>query len=575
MKFDENGKISGIFETIADALEFLGENPFKVRAYRNASAQLMELDKSIFEVFKEDSHEKVEGIGKDLEQKIKEFIQNKRVAYLDELIEKVPYTLFKLKDIRGLGPKTIYKMFEKYRVRTLEDIKKLVFENDELKDISLLEKSIKKIREGILIYEEGIKRFPLGVVLPIAIGLVEKVKEIEGVEIVEIAGSTRRGKETVGDLDILICTQNNSYVAGKLTKIPHKQLLAKGDTKVSLVLNNNLQVDFRLIDKSSFGAALQYFTGSKEHNVKVREIAIRKGYKLNEYGLFLNDQKTNAQTEEDIYKALGLCYFKPTLREDRGEIEACLSNQLPQVVELEDIKGDLHVHSKSSDGLMSYEEIINEAIKRNYEYIAITDHSKSSYVAGGLSIERLYEQLNEIDKLRIKYKNIQILSGSEVDIKQDGTLDFPDYVLKDLDVVIASIHQGFSNPEDINTKRIIDAMQNPHVNIIGHPTGRLIGQRTPYDLNIESIIQVALRNNVALEINSFYLRLDLNDEHARLAHKAGAKIAINTDTHTKNNFDHLMFGILTAQRAWITRDNCINSYPFEKLIKFLKKRLLV
>ncbi len=464
-------------------------------------------------------------------------------------------------------------MFERYRVRTLEDIKKLVFENDELKDISLLEKSIKKIREGIELYEQGQSRFPLGVALPIAKNLVDLVFNINNVIKVEIAGSLRRGKETVGDIDILICTQDFKNVSKSLTTIPHRQLIAAGETKVSLLLSNNIQVDFRLIDEKSFPAALQYFTGSKEHNVKLRDIAIKKGYKLNEYGLFLGNERVELTSEEDIYSMLGLCFIKPPLRENKGEIEACFSQNLPDVVELSDIKGDLHVHSNYSDGLMSLEEIVQEAINRKYEYIAITDHSQSSYVASGLSVERLYEQLNEIDKLKAKYKGqINILAGSEVDIKQNGELDFDDSVLKDLDIVIASIHQGFNNSKDTNTKRIISAIENPYVNIIAHPTGRLIGQRQPYELDIYAIVEKAAKYNTALEINSFYLRLDLNDEHCRIAKQAGAKLCINTDTHTKNNLDYMIYGVLTAQRGWLEKKDIINTLSFLELKQFLKKR---
>ncbi len=573
MSCDENEKIASIFETIADALEFLNENAFKIRAYRNAVQSIRDLNESIIDIYAMPKPKKIEGIGKDLEQKIKEYIQTKKVAFLDELLEKIPYTLFKLKDIRGLGPRTLYKMFERYRVRTLEDVKKLVFENDELKDISLLEKSIKKIREGIELYEQGQSRISIGVALPIAKNLVDLVYKIDNVIKVEIAGSLRRGKETVGDIDILICTQDFKNVSQSLTNIAHRQLIAAGETKVSLLLSNNIQVDFRLIDEKSFPAALQYFTGSKEHNVKLRDIAIKKGYKLNEYGLFANNEMVEVKSEEDIYSTLGLCYIKPTLRENKGEIEACFSHSLPDVVELSDIRGDLHVHSHYSDGLMSLEEIVQEAINRKYEYIAITDHSQSSYVASGLSVERLYEQLNQIDKLKAKYKGqINILAGSEVDIKQNGELDFDDNVLKDLDIVIASIHQGFNNSKDTNTMRMISAIENPYVNIIGHPTGRLIGQRQPYELDIYAIVEKAAKYNTALEVNSFYLRLDLNDEYCRIAKQAGAKLCINTDTHTKNNLDYMIYGVLTAQRGWVEKKDVINTLSFLELKQFLKKR---
>jgi DNA polymerase (family 10) len=377
----------------------------------------------------------------------------------------------------------------------------------------------------------------------------------------------------VGDLDILCVAENGTKVIDTFTRFNEvKIILAKGSTKGSVVLENNLQVDLRVVEKESCGAALQYFTGSKAHNVHLRKIAKQREIKINEYGVFKGEKRIGGKDEKDIYGALDMVWVPPVLREDRGEIEKATEKKLPKLISLSDIKGDLHIHSEWSDGVLSIEEIVKEAINRKYEYVAITDHSPSSRIANGLSVERLYDKLEEIDKLRQKFKGkITILSGSEVDIKNDGSLDYSDDVLNDLDVVLAAIHAGFKQDEPIITGRIVDALSNRYVHILAHPTGRMIGIREPYKVNMEKILETAKKYNKILEINAQIMRLDLNDIYTREAVKEGIKLSIATDTHHVENFDYMKFGIYTAQRGWVEKKDVINTYLLPKLKMFLKK----
>jgi DNA polymerase (family 10) len=432
---------------------------------------------------------------------------------------------------------------------------------------------LENLRQGIELYEQGLKRCLLGVALPIAENLCEQVRKLPTVSQVELAGSSRRRKETVGDLDILCVAENGTRVIDAFTRFDEvKIILAKGSTKGSVILENNLQVDLRVIEKKSYGAALQYFTGSKAHNVHLRRIAKQREIKINEYGVFRGEKRIGGEDEKDIYQALDMVWIPPVLREDRGEIEKATEKKLPKLVSVSDIKGDLHVHSKWSDGVLSIEEVVQEAIRRKYEYIAITDHSPSSRIANGLSIERLYDMLEEIDKLRQKFKGkINILSGSEVDIKNDGSLDYPDDVLKDLDIVLVAVHTGFKQDESKITGRIVDALSNRYVHILVHPTGRMMGVREPYKVNMERMFETAKKHNKCLEINAQIMRLDLKDIYVREAIRRGIKLSIATDTHHPGNFDYMKFGIYTAQKGWAETKDIINTYPLPKLMMLLKK----
>lgn len=573
MKKNVNTEISNIFERIANILEFKGENIFRVVAYRKAARSIRELTSPLSKIMEEERLTEIAGVGKDLATYIEEYIEKGKIALYEQLKQEVSEELIDLSNIRGLGPKTLRKLYNAYNIGNLQDLKELIKDKEELPEVGLRKKSLENLRQGIELYEQGLKRFLLGVALPIAENLCEKVRKLPTVSQVELAGSSRRRKETVGDLDILCVAENGTRVIDAFTRFDEvKIILAKGSTKGSVILENNLQVDLRVIEKKSYGAALQYFTGSKAHNVHLRRIAKQREIKINEYGVFRGEKRIGGEDEKDIYQALDMVWIPPVLREDRGEIEKATEKKLPKLVSISDIKGDLHVHSKWSDGVLSIEEVVQEAIRRKYEYIAITDHSPSSRIANGLSIERLYDMLEEIDKLRQKFKGkINILSGSEVDIKNDGSLDYPDDVLKDLDIVLVAVHTGFKQDESKITGRIVDALSNRYVHILVHPTGRMIGVREPYKVNMERMFETAKKHNKCLEINAQIMRLDLKDIYVREAIRRGIKLSIATDTHHPGNFDYMKFGIYTAQKGWAETKDIINTYPLPKLMMFLKK----
>ncbi|MCD6130303.1 MAG: DNA polymerase/3'-5' exonuclease PolX [Deltaproteobacteria bacterium] len=573
MKNNVNTEISNIFERIANILEFKGENIFRVVAYRKAARSIRELTSPLSKIMEEERLTEIAGVGKDLATYIEEYIKKGKIVLYEQLKQEVSEELIDLSNIQGLGPKTLRKLYNAYNIGNLQDLKELIKDKEELPEVGLRKKSLENLRQGIELYEQGLKRFLLGVALPIAENLCEKVRKLPTTSQVELAGSSRRRKETVGDLDILCVAENGTRVIDAFTRFDEvKIILAKGSTKGSVILENNLQVDLRVIEKKSYGAALQYFTGSKAHNVHLRRIAKQREIKINEYGVFRGEKRIGGEDEKDIYQALDMVWIPPVLREDRGEIEKATEKKLPKLVSISDIKGDLHVHSKWSDGVLSIEEVVQEAIRRKYEYIAITDHSPSSRIANGLSIERLYDKLEEIDKLRQKFRGkINILSGSEVDIKNDGSLDYPDDVLKDLDIVLVAIHTGFKQDESKITGRIVDALSNRYVHILVHPTGRMIGVREPYKVNMEKIFETAKKHNKCLEINAQIMRLDLNDIYVKEAIRRGIKLSIATDTHHPENFDYMKFGIYTAQRGWVEAKDVINTYPLPKLTMFLEK----
>jgi DNA polymerase (family 10) len=567
----KNVEIADIFERIADSLDILEENPFKIRAYRNASRNLRELAEDVKDITERDELSKIPGIGKDLAEKIREYIANGRIKYYEELNEKVPRELVELLAIQGLGPKMLSKLFKELKVKALADLEREIRGEEILKIHGMGKKKIEDIKRGIQIFKESKKRVNLGIALPIAEEIVNEVNKIPGSEKTVFAGSLRRMRETIGDIDILTQSDDGKRVIESFTKMPFvKNILASGDTKGSVISRNGIQVDLRVVGPESYGAALQYFTGSQAHNVKVRTIAVKKGLKINEYGLFHGDKKIAGETEADVYKKLGLPFIPPEMREDRGEIEAALEGRLPTLLELEDIKGDLHVHTNWSDGYGSIEEMALTAKKLGYEYIAVTDHSPSSRIANGLSIERLYEKKEELESVRKKVKGIRILMGSEVDILGDGSLDYPDSVLRDLDVVIVSVHSGFKMERAKMTKRIANALKNPFVHILAHPTGRLIGERDPYDVDLEEVFKTAKEFGKAIEVNSHYLRLDLKDINIRKAIDMDTKLVITTDSHHPNQLTLMRLGVATARRGWAVKRDIINTMGFKELSNFLK-----
>jgi DNA polymerase (family X) len=566
-----NTEIADIFDRIADSLDILEENPFKIRAYRNASRNLRELAEDVKDITEREELSKIPGIGKDLAEKIREYIANGKIKYYEELNKKVPRELVDLLAIRGLGPKMLSKLFKELSVKALADLEREIYSEEILKLHGMGKKKIEDIKRGIQTFKESKKRVNLGVALPIAEEIVNGVDKIPGAEKTIFAGSLRRMRETIGDIDILTQSDDGKRVIESFTKMPFvKNILASGDTKGSVISRNGIQVDLRVVGLESYGAALQYFTGSQAHNVKVRTIAVKKGFKINEYGLFHGNKKIAGETEAHVYEKLGLPLIPPEMREDRGEVEAALGGKLPTLLEVHDIKGDLHVHSNWSDGKGSIEEMALMAKRSGYEYIAITDHSLSARIANGLSIERLYEKKEELESVCKKVKGIRILMGSEVDILGDGSLDYPDTVLRDLDVVIAAVHSGFKMERAKMTKRITNALKNPFVHVLAHPTGRLIGERDPYDVDLDEVFKTAKQFGKAIEVNSHYLRLDLKDINIRKAIDMGIKLVISTDSHNTDQLTLMRLGVATARRGWAVKRDIINTMGFKELSNFLK-----
>jgi DNA polymerase (family 10) len=568
----KNREIAEIFDRIADILDLLEENPFRIRAYRNAARSISDLSSDIEDMARRDELSKIPGVGSDLAGKIKEYIEHGKIRDYEELKKKVPDGLVELLGIQGLGPKTLSKLNKELGIKNLDDLRAALDGEEILKLRGMGEKKVQDIKRGIEIFQQSTERILLGIALPLAEEIIEEISKIPGTEGTIAAGSLRRMRETIGDIDILTMADDGEKVVKAFTQLTLvKNVLAAGDTKGSIITKDGIQVDLRVVAPESYGAALQYFTGSKAHNVKLRTIALRKGFKINEYGLFRGEERVAGETEEEIYKILGMPWIPPEIREDNGEIEAALNKTLPDLVELDDIKGDLQMHSKWSDGKTGIEEMALRAKELGYQYIAITDHSPSSRIARGLSIERLYEEKKEVEQINKKLKGIRILMGAEVDIKSDGSLDYPDEVLKDLDMVLVSVHSGFKMDRNSMTKRITTALKNPLVHILGHPTGRLIGERDPYEVDIDEVIKTAKAYGKAIEVNASYFRLDLNDINARKAADSGVKIVISTDAHHPDQLYAMRFGVGTARRGWVEKKDVINSLGLNQLMGWLNK----
>jgi DNA polymerase (family 10) len=570
----KNQEIAKIFNDIADLLEIKGENPFRIRAYRRAAQNIEGLVKDVAEIPKNELM-KIPGIGQDLAGKIEEYVRTGTLQSYEDLKKEVPKDLSTLLSVPSLGPKTAKLLFEKLNVKDIETLERFAREHKLIGLPGIKEKTEENILKGIEMLKRGLERQPLGKVLPIANDILEQLRKKAPIKKLNVAGSIRRWKETIKDIDILATAENPKEVMKAFVHLPHvKEILMQGPTKSSVIIHEGLQVDLRVVEEESFGAALAYFTGSKAHNIRLREMAVKAGLKINEYGIFRekDNKKLGGKEEVDVYSILGLPFIPPELREDAGEIEAALAGRLPKLVELIDIKGDLHVHSKWSDGSHDFEELIKEARKRGYGYIAITDHSKGLGIARGLTAERLLEQKKQIDALNRRIKGFRLLAGIEVDIRSDGQLDLPDDVLKRMDIVVASIHSGFKQSREQLTKRLVSAMKKPYVSIIAHPTGRLIGERDSYDVDINEILKVAKETGTAVEINAYPLRLDLNDVHARMAKEMGIPLVICTDTHLVNHFDYMIYGVSIAKRGWLEKKDILNTLSHSSLIKALKKR---
>ncbi len=566
----KNQEIAKILYEIADLLEIEGVE-FKPRAYRRAAQNIESLSVDIEELYKKGQLDKIPGVGKSIAEKIKEYLETGKVRKLEELRKKIPVDIESLSAVEGLGPRMIKTLYEKLGVKNLDDLERVCKERRLRRLKGFGEKLERKILENIqLVKQRQQQRFLLGFVLPEANAIVEELKPY--VKKISLAGSIRRRKETIGDVDILAVADEPEYVMDLFTGMKRvEKVLAKGKTKSSVRLYGGIQVDLRIVEEESFGSALQYFTGSKEHNIEVRKIAIKHGYKLNEYGLFKGEKKIAGKDEEEVYKALGMQWIPPELRENRGEIEAALNGSLPKLVEYEDVKGDLQMHTKWSDGANTIEEMVQEAKKLGHKFIAITDHVGSLKIAGGMDEEDVKEQAKEIEKIREKYDDIYIFHGVEANIMKDGSLDVSNSLLKEVDLVLASVHSAFRMDEKEMTKRVIKAIEHEYVDIIAHPTCRIIQKREPIKLDIEKVFEAAKENDVIMEINAYPDRLDLNDIHTKMAIEMGIKISIGTDAHSKEHLKFYELGVAVARRGWAEKKDIINTYNIEELRKLFQK----
>ncbi len=568
----KNHEVAELLNDIADLLE-IQDVPFKPRAFRKAAFVIDGLSEDIEEIWKKGKLDDIPSVGEGIAKKISDFLEHGKSSYLEKLKKQVPVDMEDLGRVAGLGPKTILKLYNKLNVKNMKDLEKAAKQH-KIQNIEGLGAAVEEnILKSIEFAKLSGQRFLLGTALDIADSIKSKLKKLNYVNKVEIAGSLRRMKETIGDLDILVTSKNPAKVMDFFTKMKDvEDVLAKGHTKSMVRLNEGLQADLRVISEKNYGAALLYFTGSKQHNIALRKIAIKKKMKLSEYGLF--NRKTNkmiaGKTEEECYKKLGLRYIEPEIREEEGEIEAAFKGKLPKLINYNDFKGDLQMHTRWSDGNNSIMEMALAAKKLGHEYICITDHSGNLRIANALDENRILKQIKEIDKANKKLKNFKILKGTEVNIDADGNLDMKNNVLKELDVVIAAIHSGFKNSKEKITKRLVKAMSNEHVDIIGHPFGRLINDRPPYEMDFDGVLEKAKQTKTILEINAFPDRLDLNDVHVRKAINAKVKLSIGTDSHDSEQLRYYKLGIATARRGWAEKKDIINTCSIKEMLRLLK-----
>ena len=582
-----NHDLSELFQKMAAVMDLKGQSAFKSIAFTRVSRVLHDLTVDVRKLHEDGKLKDVEGVGDSSRRIIEEVIRTGRSTDYDELIASVPAGLLPMLNIPGLGPKTVALLWKERGVTSTAELLEAITAGqlDGLKGVGA--KKIESIRQGIALLERSAGRIGIGEALPIATALLDRVKALPNVKRADIAGSLRRRQETIGDVDLVCCTTDDgSAVLAAFATFPEvDRVLVHGATKVSVLTPTGLQVDLRVVPVENYGAALLYFTGNKDHGKKIRGLALDAGLTLNEWGLYtLADHEAAekqtghapklkplaSRTEADVYKKLNMQYVEPELREDRGEVEAALANQLPQLIELADIKGDLHTHTTASDGTNSIDEMAEAAIARGYAFLGITDHSKTQTVARGLTADRLLKHVEAIHRAAERYKGkIRLLAGCEVDILADGTLDFPDEVLAELDFVVASPHISLKQDEQKATDRLKRAIENRYVTIIGHPTGRLIGQRDGLPVRFDQLFPLAAANGTAMEINAGYPRLDLNEANARAAVAAGVKLSINTDAHSTAGLAGLEYGINVARRAWVTKRDVINCLTVAQLEAFI------
>ena len=568
-----NTEIADAFNEIADLLEIEGANQFRVRAYRDAARTISGLPRNVREMVANDEDlTELSGIGEDLAGKIKTLVETGHLNQLEELRERTPPALADMLQIEGLGPKRVQTIYHELDVTDLEELEQAA-EAGRIQTLDGLgPKTEQKVLDELRRKREKEERTRLDVAEQLVEPLLDYLRGIEGVQRVTVAGSYRRRKETVGDIDILVISDAGEATIDAFVDYEDvEQIVSQGETKSTVVLRSDLQVDVRVVGEESYGAALLYFTGSKAHNIALRDMAMDRDLKVNEYGVFRGDERITGETEEEIYELFDLPYIPPELREDRGELEAARDDALPSLLTPDDIRGDLQMHTTASDADSTLREMVEGAQALGYEYIAITDHSAYVGVVTGLDADDLMKQIEKIDQLNDELDDFRVLKGMEVDIMEDGSLDLPDEALENLDVVVGSIHTKFDLPGEQQTERIIRAMDNPHFNILGHPTGRHIGKRPPYDVDLERVMGAALERGCFLEINASPERLDLNDVYAKLAKEMGLNLVISTDAHHVNGLSNMKYGVWQARRGWLEPDDVLNTRSWQDLLDILKR----
>lgn len=569
----ENQEFANIFWDMAEFLELKEDNPFKIRAYRKVAQNIESLSKSIDEIYAQGGISallKIPGIGEHIAKKIEEQIKTGKISAYQKLLKAFPKGFLDLVNIQGMGPKTALLLYKKFKIDSPAKLEKAA-KAGKLQGVpGMGVKKEENILRGIDLKKKSRGRFLLDDATAHAELIVEQLKKLKEVKKILPCGSLRRGKETVGDIDILVVSDKPTKIMDTFTKLSAvKDILAKGSTKSSVILKNNMQADLRVVEEKSFGAAAHYFTGCKAHNIHIRKLAQQKGWKVSEYGIFRGNTQIGGTKEEEMFSKFGFQYIPPELREASGEFEAAKAGKIPKLIEEKNIKGDLHLHTRATDGANTIEQMALAAKALGYEYIAITDHTESTRIAGGLTEKEVLAHIKKIKAANKKIKGIEILAGAEVDILPDGKLDYPDEILKQMDIVIAAIHSRFKTPKQEMTQRITKALENKYVNILAHPTGRLINEREAYEVDMEKVLQAAKKNNVAIELNTHPKRLDLTDVNCRRAKELGVKIVINTDAHSIDQLELMKYGVITARRGWLEAKNVINTLPLAKLRKLL------
>lgn len=570
-----NADIADIFDEIADYLEIDGENPFRIRAYRNAARSVRGLGPELKDmVARKEDLTRLPGIGKELAAKIVEISETGSVRALKKLQDKIPAEVRRMLKIPNLGPKRVRNLYRDLKLQSLEQLLQAAKDGQIRSMPGFGQKTETQILQALEAHTEQEIRFKIAALKPHVDSLLNYLKRVAGVQQAMAAGSYRRSKETVGDLDILVVADSDSPVMDRFVEYEDvADVLSRGTTRSSIVLRSGLQVDLRIVGAESFGAALQYFTGSQAHNVAVRRLGRQRGLKINEYGVFKFEERVAGHTEESVYRSVGLAYIPPELRENRGEIEAARDNRLPRLVELNDLKGDLHAHTNWSDGRNTLEEMIHAARKRGMKYLAVTEHSDRLKIAGGLGAARLLEQIERIDRFNDEQSDITLLKGIEVEILEDGGLDLSEDILGRLDLVVGSIHSHFGLPLHKQTERILRAMDHRYFSILAHPINRLIGERPPIEVDMTKVIQHAKNRGCYIELNSNPRRLDLYDTYCRIAKAEGVLVAIDSDAHSMDSFDHLRYGVGQARRGWLEKDDVINTRPLAELKKLLQQTM--